>query len=406
MTEDSTPEGPFSRTTVLVMILAGVFAFSAMAVLSAYAPNLRSGSDGGGHALSKSAIGFAGLVALLNAVDQPAVVNRGDLGAADANDLLILTPRAGDEAVDMNDFFFSGPILLVLPKWQAARQPQRPEWVFNLGLVPEREITKPLTDKIIPGTRLVRRKGAAQVRLRTAVDSLDLGDARVASLQSLAESRWKPVVVDETGAVLMVKAPASELYVLSDPDLLNTQGLRDPEGARLALSLIRTVAPADGAVYFDVTLNGHGRNRNLFQLAFEPPFLAMTLCAFAAAVLMGLHAAVRFGAPRRTSRALALGKRALADNQAALIRLAGREHRMGPAYAALVRDHVARAVGAARNLSGDALEAFLDRIGARRSELSIEAMSAEARRIADPPALVRLARRLHQWKLEMIRERQ
>lgn len=400
------PEGPFSRMAVLVMILAGVFAFSLMAVLSAYAPNLRTGSDGGSHALSKSAVGFAGIVALLNAVDQPAVISRGSLAGADRDDLLILTPQVRDVDVDFNDFAFAGPILMVLPKWQVAPRPQRPEWVVNLGLFPEKTITKTLTDKIIPGTKLARRNGAAQVRLRMAEGGAALGGTRVTSLQSLAESRWKPLIVDETGAVLMAKAPATELYVLSDPDLLNTQGLRDPAGARLALNLIQAIAPEGGAVFFDVTLNGHGRTRNLFQMAFEPPFLAMTLCAFAAAVLMGLHAAVRFGAPRRQARALGLGKRALADNQAALIRLAKREHRMGAAYAALVRDDVGRSVGAARNLSGDALEAFLDHVGARRSDLSIEAMSSEARRLEDAPGLVRLARRLHQWKLEMIRERQ
>jgi hypothetical protein len=100
-----------------------------------------------------------------------------------------------------------------------------------------------------------------------------------------------------------------------------------------------------------------------------------------------------------------MGKRALADNQAGLIRMAKREHRMAEPYARLVRDRAARVVGAGQVTDEAQLEALLDRLGARRTELSIAGMSAEARQVADPGGLLRLARRLYQWKLEISRER-
>jgi hypothetical protein len=122
--------------------------------------------------------------------------------------------------------------------------------------------------------------------------------------------------------------------------------------------------------------------------------------------MMGLQAAVRFGAVRREERAIGLGKRALADNQAGLIRMAKREHRMAQPYARLVRDRTARIVGAGQVADEGQLETLLDRLGRKRTELSIAELSSEARQVADPAGLMRLARRLHQWKLEISRERQ
>jgi hypothetical protein len=98
---------------------------------------------------------------------------------------------------------------------------------------------------------------------------------------------------------------------------------------------------------------------------------------------------------------LAFGKRALADNSAALIRLAKREHRMAGRYLSLTRNAVAKALGATR-LSGEALDAFLDRLAEknglthRLSSLNAQAASAKSR--AD---VLRVARALHQWRLEM-----
>ena len=74
------------------------------------------------------------------------------------------------------------------------------------------------------------------------------------------------------------------------------------------------------------------------------PCLGATLCLAAAALLMALQALTRFGAPRQAGRAIALGKRALADNSAALIRLARREARMAPRYLDLTRASVAATV--------------------------------------------------------------
>ena len=50
-----TGDRTFNASTMLIMTGIGVLAFIAMLVLGAYAPDLRSGRNGGAHALSPAA---------------------------------------------------------------------------------------------------------------------------------------------------------------------------------------------------------------------------------------------------------------------------------------------------------------------------------------------------------------
>jgi hypothetical protein len=241
-----------------------------------------------------------------------------------------------------------------------------------------------------------------------------LGSAKTKDLQVLEGEDLEPLIVDQEGRIILAELDLARyddddyrpIMILSDPDLLNTYALHDLNGAKLAMAVLDQARPRkDSPIFFDVTLNGYERGRNLWKLAFEPPFLAATLCALVAGLLMGVHAAVRFGPARREERAIGMGKRALADNQAGLIRMAKREPRMAMPYLKLIRDRTAKSVGTGQVAEDADLERLLDRLGRRRTELKITELSAEARQVADPAGLMRLARRLHQWKLEISRER-
>src|ERR1051325_6434417 len=100
------------------MVLVGVISFCAFMALSAYAPDLRSGQDGGAHALSKSAVGFAGLAELLRDQGVPVQVSRGQLPKTkEDRGLLILTPSLNVQPKEIGRIHFSGTVLVVLPKW-------------------------------------------------------------------------------------------------------------------------------------------------------------------------------------------------------------------------------------------------------------------------------------------------
>ncbi|MBL7325242.1 hypothetical protein INQ16_26855, partial [Escherichia coli] len=129
--------------------------------------------------------------------------------------------------------------------------------------------------------------------------------------------------------------------IVADPDLLDNQGLKTLAGAERAMQLLDWGDDGQRGIAVDLTLHGFGSNPNLLKLAFEPPFLPLTLCLLVAALLAGWHALLRFGPALPEARGVAFGKRAIAENGAALLRLAGRRHRTGDRYAALIRDAAA-----------------------------------------------------------------
>ena len=143
------------------------------------------------------------------------------------------------------------------------------------------------------------------------------------------------------------------------------------------------------------------------RLLLEPPLLGMTLALVALAAFAGLQAAVRFGPARETGRAIALGKRALAENTASLVRMARREHHMAAPYALLVRAAVARAIGAPRTLSDGALDGFLDRVSRIMGATdTYTALADQARAAKTPGDLMRVAGALYRWNQELTRARQ
>ncbi|MBB5745804.1 DUF4350 domain-containing protein [Brevundimonas variabilis] len=395
-------QGAFSPLTVISLVVIGVLSLAGLGVLSAYAPELKSGNDGGSHGLSKSSVGFGGIVRLLQMTGVPVVLSRGALGTGSEGSLLILTPALTTPPDQIADRQHRGPTLIVLPKWTAVAEQGKPGWVSTVGAIAPSRALAVLPDSIRPGTRIAQKAGVTgPLFTRPAGDVLGPRLA-LENLQTISGREWIPVVIDDRGAAVVALRRGTQTYVLSDPDLLNTQGLKRVEGAQVAVEILDIVRADGEAVVFDLTLNGFQRTRSLLRLMLEPPLLGVTLVIAALFVVAGLQAGARFGPAREKRRAVALGKQALAENTAGLVRLAQREHRMASPYAVLVRAAVARAIGAPRHLSEAELDAFLDRVGtqtgtgARFSTLATRA--AEARTAGD---LMAVARDLHRWKLEM-----
>lgn len=398
----------FNPVTAIWLVLVGVFAFSALIVLSTYAPDLRSGDDGDNHALSHSAIGFAGAVELLKDAGQPVTISHAKISPGHTEGLLIATPGPMLDPKAIKDLGFGGPVLVVLPKWTGFPNLQHRGWIgeaqpIDLKLLPK--------DSFLATMNLARRPGVVAPRLQARSAPFDLGDAFAAGpveqLQSIQSASLIPILTDDTGAILLARDPKAYVFYLSDPDLLDNHGLKSVDTALAAARILSALKAGEGPVIFDVTLNGFARSRSVMRLLFDPPFLAVTLCLFFAGGLAGFQAACRFGATRRAGRVFALGKEALADNTAALIRLTGREHRMGGRYADLTRALAAKAVGVPRDLTGDALTGFLDRMGAQRgAPETLGELTALIAAAPDKERTLAAARRLYRWRLEMTRERQ
>src|SRR5690606_9030408 len=106
------------------IIAVGVIAFIALWALIALGPQLSSGNDGGGHALSKAAPGYAGIVDLLERTGVGVDLRRQAEKDSREGDrpLLILTPTHSSPPEEIRDLLAAqrqGPVLVVLPKWRA-----------------------------------------------------------------------------------------------------------------------------------------------------------------------------------------------------------------------------------------------------------------------------------------------
>lgn len=391
----------FSPLVLAGMIGGGLACFAAFAVLLAFSTG-RNEADGGAHALSRSAIGFAGVVQLLQDTGSQVLVSRAPaLGDSPNAKLLVLTPAPTEHSPPTMPHLAARTVLIVLPKWRANPAPRHPGWVARDEPLPAGQVLSVLpADWVKPTLR--RRPAAEHPDLQAglplgAVPSI----AHVQRLQTLAATGWTAVLRDAAGGIVLGRHEQGP-YVLADPDLLSNLALADLAGATGAVTLLTTLA--DGQpIAFDVSLNGLGRSRELLRLVFEPPLLGATLCAVAAAALIGLLSVRRFGPVRVPDRTIAAGKRALADNSAGLIALARREPNMARPYAELTRGLAARATAAPRRLSPAEMDAHLDRAAAMRGLPDrFTALLADADAVRDRVGLVRLADRLHRWRMGLI----
>ena len=388
----------FKRGTMLLIVAIGTLAFIATLVLGAYAPDLRSGKNGGTHALSNAATGFSGLVGLAEKTGRNPVVVRAE-SQLDSEDLAVITPdTARANLAGILSQRGSRVTLIVLPKWETERDPKRPAWVRVGGLLSPYQPEGVLA----PAWELkVTRRRTHNEALVNAAETLPLNVSFVAPRieQTISGAKLEPIITDGEGRILLGESSERPLYVLADPDLLNNHGMGDERQARSALALLDYLnSTGANSILFDVTANGLGHSRSPLKLAFDPPFLAVTLTIFAAMLLAGAQALFRFGAPRRPERAIAFGKAALVDNSAALIRKAGREPRLGARYAEVIRERAASLFRLGPSASRELVDQRLEALNSRTSFTALAAAAANAQRRDD---LLAAAQSLHQWVEEV-----
>jgi hypothetical protein len=389
----------FNPRLVAGLIVAGIAAFTAMLLLMAYGDNLGAGRDGRAHALSQAATGYKGLVTLVGGFHQTRFVRSAE---QEGDDLLIVSLEPDTPPDRLRALLARRPnlpTLVILPKWWTVADPEHRGWVRALAPVAGRS-----QQAALDGADIQAAEGpapAAPVPGEAALAGIDFPVP--AAAQTVSAKAYRPLLQLPGGRSLVAQISDQPHYLLADPDLVNNHGLRDPARARAALALIERLNEDGESVGFDLTMNGFGTgaSKSLLRLAFEPPFVAMTLALFAAAVLAGLHGAFRFGPARREARAIAFGKAALVENSAALIGLADREAQLGGAYVEMVREETARTTGA-QWLQGDKLDAYLDRLG-RPGRPRFSELAAQVRNAHDRPSLMAGARALTLWRKEIIR---
>ena len=389
-------ESNFRTRTVVLILAIGVLGFIGMLVLGAYAPDMRSDRNGGAHALSNAAVGYSGIVRLAQATGRNPQIIR-DRHMLGSEDLLVLTPEQG--ATDISPALLgrsAKPTLFVLPKWDTDADPAHPGWVRYQGL----KLALDPEGVLAPAWKLKVYRHASGGRPLITTGGLppDIHFTAPRPVQTIAGPNVHALVTDDQGRAVVARLGDGPLYVIADPDLLSNQGISDVHQAAATLALLDWMNANDATtINFDVTLNGFGRSPSPLKLAFEPPFLAMTLAIAAAVLLAAWQATARFGSPRRRDRAIAFGKAALIDNTAALVRKAGRQAMLGSRYVDVIRDRAAVVFGISTRLRDGALDDYLDQLEgrARFTQLAEAATSARDRHSA-----LLAAQALHRWLWE------
>ncbi len=225
-----------------------------------------------------------------------------------------------------------------------------------------------------------------------------------------ASANRKPVVLDQAGRMIAFSyeqdsyyedpddrlsdeyEPSNWVVFVVEPDLMNNWGLADRTRATAALSLVRNMdwGEFDGVV-FDLTLNGFGGAMNLLTLAFQPPFVAATICLVLAMLIVGWRGFLRFGPAASRERETAFGKARLVANGADLILRAGRLPLLVEPYIALSAKRIARSLGLAKPET-DAINAAL--AVRHPHEPSFTQRCNELRTASTPGDILRAARAL------------
>ena len=408
---DRVSDNPFSVRTIALVVLGGALAFLGFLFLMAYAPQIKGRGNSGAQPMSKSAIGFYGLYRLSK--DTGRLTELGDSEDSWSNTGFMIVTIQPDTDVERLKRLVAvrrateeTKTLYILPKYLTLPMFTRSGWVQNMGTL-DPEWSKELLEvfgrirfaeeKTPKGNRIVGAGGGEMA-------GVDI-PAPASALHYIAKG-MKPVLIDSGGDRVLGRTDlnnGSADYILADPDILSNQGLKSPEGARAALAIIDALRhDTKDSVGFDMVLNASG-SRNLLQLMFEPPFLALTLAVLAAAMLVGIHVFGRFGPAVPEPRAIPFGKRALADNAAVLIARAGAVKRLGDRYVAMIRESAATALGAGA-LDPQAQERWLADLPVSQSA-DFATLAAKARTAPNSDAMRSAARALYDWRNEVIRDR-
>jgi hypothetical protein len=192
---------------------------------------------------------------------------------------MIVTPSPAHDAKAIRSVAFDGRRLVVMPKWLVAPSPTRPGWVLKGDAVDLDRLKKTgVLEAYAKTATLQRRAGSARQTLRFA-DGRTLTTGAVDQLQTLEAAGLVALVTDDRGGLVLARTRDRKVYILSDPDLLNTMGLKSLETTRAADAIVDLVRPA-GPLILDVSLHGFKRSRSVLALALEPPFLGGTLSAW------------------------------------------------------------------------------------------------------------------------------
>ena len=394
--------GPLSRSALAAVIGVVAVSLAVAAALTVFGDELGSKRSAGVDGYSVSAIGHQGLVRLLEKLDVPVVVSRSDSAARARHGLLIVAEPAVTDAASRDRLALlvaaGSRTLVVLPKWYGAVERGK-TWIEDASALPAEEVTAVLEALKLDGDTVALRRAPGPV-------AWDLAPGRahpvIREPQLVATEALEPVIADQAGNLLVgqTERDDGELFVLTDPDVLNNFGLRQAENARFTIALLDQLRDG-GPVVIDETMHGYAQSPSLLRTLFQFPLVLATLQVLVCAVLVVWAAMVRFGPRREAPPPIAPGKDFLIRNTAALLHYGGHHGHALRRYLALSTAAVRHALHAPA-LAPGAMTAWLERVRVvRGGRISLALLEQEIAVADSPSRVVELADQVFRWRMEM-----
>ena len=399
-------EPVFSRRLLIGWVGAAVATF-AVSLYFMGRPSQPGADAVGPSTFSRSAIGHAGVADMLQRLGVTVIKSRDNSVDKLGKDgvLVIAEPRptALSEPA-LRALLDARAILLVLPKWTGRASETKPGWVAVVEQKPTSDAQWVL-NLVAPGAEVVRETNPAawttNVLLRTPHVA--------APVQLMRSSLMRPIIAGDAGMLVGELNRNRAIWVLADPDLIANHGIGEGDNATLALAMINRLRGRNGPVVFDETVHGYlAQAASPLALVVQFPFVVATIQVAAALALLLWATMARFGAPQSAPPPLSAGRQGLLQNIAKLIAFAGHQQVMVRRYVQETVRDTAGQLHAPRGLSGQALAAWLTRVGEARgvsvdcASIVGEVEALDDRRRPDLSPLVRIARDIHRWKREII----
>lgn len=310
----------------------------------------------------------------------------------------------------LDRFKDAAAILVVAPKYQAVQALRADRWIHKVSRLTHDNVEMILEPvdvrlrlKTVDTVGWMKRSAmdAAPTLENGQLGTRHYGRAYAALVDPSSATMEQSVLVTET------TRGSRRVFLLLDPDPVSNYGIAKGENALFAVELIERLGEGRKRIVFDESFAGSASGPTAFAKLFEWPWLALTLSFMALALVIGFAALSRFGQPKEDAVGVRAGRASLitATARLNLFEDAGR--------AALVRymRHTLRTVAATRRAPGaDDAERmkWLDaRAGtaAKASDLDHNAQALSKSEQAEEGALLREAKRIHNWRTEMLNER-
>ncbi len=414
-------EGIFRRRTavVLAVLSAATLAVTLFYLVFPEVPN--EIHSAGADTFSVSALGYHALVELLRE-SVPVLVSRQDSAhkARPGTPLLVLEPSGRRDRIERLARLIEiarqrqVTALVVLPKWHGSPMTRRSEWVGQVRLLPAGEPAAVLAavlgeDQLegdLGGEVVVRPRPPDTWYGELAELGIEPEIARSPQLlrPDLLPDREMSVVLGSDHGALVLRSPDGLLWLVSDPDVVNTAGLARGDNPVLARALLVGLLEPESLVV-DEVLHGYGQPHNLWRALIRFPLICVTLHMLALFALLLWATTSRFGRPLPAPSRLPPGKLTLLDNTARLLSLGGDVKHSLQRYLELTVRRAATRWG----VTGGSLRQQVERLGVLGRNRGVhEDLEGLATRIVrwpakdtEPRKALALARGLHRWRKEM-----